>query len=286
VDAGSLIRRVLGERGDLRRIRFREGSRSIECFVPDDSIWIAVKDNLLLHEYERMGINLNAVRGTVLDAGAHAGLFTLRAAVNAERVIALEPNPDMYAILRMNVARNGVQNVETLSRALWTDSGHIDLVEGAHSAATSVFATGQRRFRVEAATIEDVLAGVGQVDLLKLDIEGAEFGVLRSTSPETRERISAIAAELHLNGRPAELPELVQHLLSCGYRVSVLEQPLHYWRDSMVHTLRSWRNLESQTSLKVAVIAIYSLAAAARMLAFRVEADPPELKFLYAVRDR
>jgi FkbM family methyltransferase len=149
VDLGAILRRSFGAKGGLSTVPFRQGGQSIECDVPDDSIWIAVKDDLILREYERVGIDLGAVRGTVIDAGAHAGMFTLQVAVNAEKVIALEPHPMMQNLLRRNIQHKHLQNMEALPSALWVGRDEIGLFQGAHSGATSVFGSGQPTYRVK-----------------------------------------------------------------------------------------------------------------------------------------
>jgi FkbM family methyltransferase len=284
VDVGAVVRRLLGGRGNLRRIRFHEGKRFIEWYVPDDSLWIAVKDNLVLREYEHLGIDLGQVYATVIDAGAHVGLFALRAAVNARKVIALEPHPELHGLLRMNILGNGFDNIEAVPKALWVDGKEIDLIEHSHSAEASVFGKGGRAFHVETTTLDAVVRDAGRVDLLKLDIEGAEFEVLCGCSQETLAQIDRIVAELHLAGRASRLPDLVRRLQSCGFQVGVREQPVHYWGESISRALRSWQDVESLTALKLAVLIVYSLVALGRIVSLPVEPDASKLKFLYAVR--
>ncbi len=284
MDVGSLIRQLLGARGNLRKVRFREQGRQLECYVPDDTLWIGAKDNLVIREYDLMGVQLDAIRGVIVDAGAHAGLFSLRAAVSAQQVVALEPHPEMEALLRLNVTHNASKNIQVLPKALWVDEAGVELVEGSHSAASSVFGNGDRRFRVGSLTLDSVVASVGYVDLLKLDIEGAEFPVLCECQPETLARISSIVAELHLESRSTMLPMLVKHLTAAGYVVTVRETPLHYWRESMRQTLDSWSKLEGLISLKLAVIVIYTLVGLGRIVGLPVEPDAEKLKFLYAVQ--
>ena len=69
---------------------FREEGVELRCTVNEDNLWIAVKDNLLLAEYEREGVSLRDVSGVVVDAGAHVGVFSLLASVHARSVVAIE----------------------------------------------------------------------------------------------------------------------------------------------------------------------------------------------------
>ena len=88
-----------------------EGGVYFRCKVNEDSLWGAVKDNLVLAEYEREGVRLQALSGVVLDAGAHVGTFALLASVHAKRVVALEAHPENYSMLQHNISRNHTTNV-------------------------------------------------------------------------------------------------------------------------------------------------------------------------------
>jgi len=285
VNVGSLVRRILGARGNLRKIRFREAGRVLEWYVPDDTLWLAVKDNLVLSDYEQMGISLPAIKGLVIDAGANVGLFSLRAALYADRVVALEPHPEILPILRLNMFRSASFNVEVRPKALWIDSTGVELVEGQDSAGSSVFGTSGRRFQVESTTLDDLVEEVGKVELLKLDIEGAEFQVLLGCQSETLAQISAIVAEVHLEERAAMLPALVERLRGFGFETVVRERPIHYWRESMRRTITGWSDVVGLTPLKISVITIYSLVGLGRALSLPVEPERDRLKLLYAVRE-
>ncbi len=58
---------------------------------------------------------------TFVDIGAHIGRYTLMAARYASKVIAIEPEPSNFSLLRENVALNGFSNVVTLQPALSMD---------------------------------------------------------------------------------------------------------------------------------------------------------------------
>jgi FkbM family methyltransferase len=281
---GSLTRRMLGAKGNLRRIRLREAGRVVEWYVPDDALWLAVKDNLILREYEQLGISLSAVRGCVIDAGANVGLFCMRAALYADRVIALEPHPEVSLLLRLNAIRNAICNIDVRRTALWTDSAGVQLTEGPSSGAASLYGGTGRKFDVESATLDDLVSDVGEIELVKLDIEGAEFPVLLDCRAETLSHISAIVAEIHLERGDAHLPALVERLEACGFTTAIREPPIHYWIESMRRTISNWPAVMGLTPLKMIIVAIYSAAALGRVLGLPFEPEAEKLKLLFAVR--
>lgn len=286
-DFDRLSRVAVGARGDIRRVVFHEAGRRLECFVPDDSLWGAVKDNLILSEYERGGISLREVTGTVVDAGAHVGLFSLRVAPRASKVIALEPHPINYALLRLNLLRNGLANVQPVQEALWHERGEVDLCEGPRSGQGSLELEHGTAHRVSATSLDAVVAESGPIDLLKLDIEGAEFDVLAGASPETLRQVRSIAAELHMKDREGREFELAERLRSLGFQVTLLDPPLAYWKDSVSRLVRNWRVLERHTRLKVIVLLTYvTVGLLDAAVGVSGTLDPGELKFMYALNPR
>lgn len=135
-----------------------------------------------LHGWLRPGM-------TFVDAGAHVGHYTLLASglVGAGgRVIAFEPHPLLGQVLRRNVERAGCANATVSGLALGRASGAADLILhpsdnfGSSSLRAGAEAGDRPRAPVEVTTLDDYLerAGVPAVDVVKLDVEGAELDVV------------------------------------------------------------------------------------------------------------
>jgi FkbM family methyltransferase len=130
----------------------------------------------------------------VLDIGANVGLFSL---VGAEatglggKILAFEPEPLTYATLIQNLSLNGVENVRALPFALSDRSGKIRLsvpkeVRATYSYGDSYLsinplANDDPTAQIECKRLDDVLAeqGIDRVDLIKIDVEGAEHLCLK-----------------------------------------------------------------------------------------------------------
>jgi FkbM family methyltransferase len=122
---------------------------------------------------------------TVIDVGANIGYNTVYAARRvgpSGRVVAIEPAADNVAVLRENIAANNLPNVVVLPVA--AGRGHEErtlFLRGDHSAVNSLFersiyasVTGVEPVRV--APLDDLVDA--DVDLVKIDVEGAEVEVL------------------------------------------------------------------------------------------------------------
>jgi FkbM family methyltransferase len=118
---------------------------------------------------------------TFVDGGAHIGYFTCQAArLVGPRglVLAFEPAPRNFELLRANVWRNGFGNVVCFPWALGDESAIAPL-------AVSETNTGDNRLGaggdvlVRVARLDDVLAVRPPVDVVKLDVQGWEEAALR-----------------------------------------------------------------------------------------------------------
>ena len=161
---------------------------------------------------------------TILDCGANIGLSVLyfkRLAPRC-RILAFEPDPAIFQVLAKNCAR--LDGVELVNRAVWTAAGNLDFwAEG--SDAGRLASLGERPSdasptRVAAVRLRDYL-GDQPIDLLKLDIEGAEADVLADCADRLG-AIERIFLEYHsLRGRAQRLDEILAILRRAGFRLHI-----------------------------------------------------------------
>lgn len=129
---------------------------------------------------------------TFLDIGAHVGYFTcLAARLVGPRglVLAFEPSPRNYELLLANVWRNGFFNVVCFPWAIGAEPGIVDL----HYSSTNtgdhrVYASepGRRSTPVRVAALDSIDALRPPVDIVKIDVQGAEEAVIRGMSEMLR----------------------------------------------------------------------------------------------------
>lgn len=123
--------------------------------------------------------------GTFIDIGAHIGWYSLYAAkiVGPKgRIYAFEPDPRLFPLLVRNIAENGFTEI---IHAEQKGIAHIDglmkfFLSGAHQAGySSIYSTGIKDpqcIEIRVITLDSFLASQGwpHIDLIKMDIEGAE----------------------------------------------------------------------------------------------------------------
>jgi FkbM family methyltransferase len=122
---------------------------------------------------------------TFIDVGANIGYYTVMAAKLVGprgRVIAFEPDPENFALLKRNIEANGFTNVILEQKALFNKPGTLKLyLEETNKGGHKVFQFGQPRptVEVEAVRLDDYLKNDQRtVDLIKIDTEGAEGAIL------------------------------------------------------------------------------------------------------------
>jgi FkbM family methyltransferase len=137
----------------------------------------------------------------IIDVGAGIGSFSISAASKfpSATVLAFEPNPPTFALLQANVTRNEVPNVEIHPLAVGT-RGSYRLRRTAQSATASAWmgpASNHGEVVEVRGTSLDPFVPAGDIDLLKIDVEGGEIDVLESLATSLSTRIKRLAIEYH-----------------------------------------------------------------------------------------
>ncbi|MBI4229453.1 MAG: FkbM family methyltransferase [Planctomycetes bacterium] len=165
---------------------------------------------------------------TVVDVGAHAGIFACWAARAASgvRVYAYEPSPESFRYLEHNVRANALANVRCMNLGMSEREGAARLYRsgrdtGSHSLFPRAGLHDPADFtEVRLTTLEAAIRdnNLDRIDLLKLDCEGAEFGILFGASPDLLRRVRRLAVECHFKHVPHTREELSEHLSRQGFR--------------------------------------------------------------------
>jgi FkbM family methyltransferase len=156
----------------------------------------------------------------LIDAGANIGASVafFKARCPNAVVHAYEPDPASFRKLVRNVG--SLAGVRLHREAIWTTDGETVLYSSRQGWDSSLIERQGRPVRVACRTLESALreAGLDRVDLVKLDIEGAEFAVLRT--PGVLAGVEALVAELHLDLVPGSTVREARNACD-GFRVTV-----------------------------------------------------------------
>lgn len=172
------------------------------------------------HTFVATGISESSL---VIDAGSHKLEF---ASDLSERfnctVISIEPNTDLA---RLPI--NG--KIKLISAALSCETGEASFVIRDNLESSSLSFNGScellahKTIIVEQTNLSKVMDdfGITYIDLLKLDIEGAEYDVLNGLTPELSEKIAQITVEFHPSlmnqSEIAMYHKVIDHMSSLGF---------------------------------------------------------------------
>jgi FkbM family methyltransferase len=196
-------------RGHLGAVRFR--GRSVGGPDPGRLAWMAT--HIWGGEYDFPGF-VPRKGERVADVGANIGIFSLLAADRGATVTAIEPHPANFTWLERNTAGWAVECRQAAVLGHVPPGGEVTLVEASGHTAHHVAGTHAGEPEGEATPVPAIsfaeLVGEGY-DLVKLDVEGAEFGIVADTPLEVLATLRRLVAEVH---HVAGDPELLRDRLS------------------------------------------------------------------------
>jgi FkbM family methyltransferase len=136
----------------------------------------------------------------ILDVGAGIGEDTIilsHAVTPSGRVIAIEPCPRVFRCLQKTVRLNGLTNVVVISCAVHSRDGVVCMSDGEFYAASTVLDAASAE-RVPARSLGSLFDEIGLVrmDLLKMNIEGAEIDALAGMASH-RHAVRNVAISCH-----------------------------------------------------------------------------------------
>jgi FkbM family methyltransferase len=231
----------------MAELQFVEISSDFGLYTPSTEGWFTEHETTFIYKEIFESDTYAACLGdlpegaVIADVGANIGVFSLfvKSRVPTATVLAFEPVPDVLEALTRNLERHGVDDVRTSAVALGTEAGEITFTyypglpsnstsypEDKEAARAAMAARiGQEpadrlldgvEITVATERLSDALRRQGvdrPIDLLKIDVEGAELDVLRGIDDADWPRIRRVAAEVEdVHGRlDAFRRELTDH---------------------------------------------------------------------------
>lgn len=169
-------------------------------------------------------IDLRGARVCV-DLGANVGMWCFRMAKMYPtcKFIAYEPFPENFKHLEMGITENDLHNIKAINTAVTEDGREIELfMDPTNSGSASMYNAENTMFpkaKVRSVSLAHVVSSVrsiyGPIDMLKVDIEGAEFHLFNGFNDW--DKIKKIYLEVHpvfLVGTDEEKRASIKHLIN------------------------------------------------------------------------
>jgi len=191
---------------------------------------------------------------TVVDVGANEGLWSraVLALARPQRVVAVEPSPDILPLLRKAIGSSN--SVSIVGAAVGSSIGEVQFNVTSHTHSASLLPPRSdvmnafygggyditSQVVVPLTTIDEIMRGTDAVSLLKLDVQGAERAAIegaRETLGRTRWLLIETNFRSHYVGDML-FPELHALLTELGFRLTGMAEPfirqgVALWSDSL-----------------------------------------------------
>lgn len=164
--------------------------------------------------------------GAMVDIGANIGVVSVYAALLGARVIAVEPQRDNLELLRRNLDLNGVTDrVQVLPVAAHRDSGSAYITAWRGNSRV-VFDPQSDADPTPVLSLADLLdeAGVDECDVLKVDIEGAEYALIDGADIETLCRARYLTLEFDDTEGLDTFGAMIAKI-ACGFNTHIIGSP-------------------------------------------------------------
>jgi FkbM family methyltransferase len=207
------------------------------------------------------GFHTQEDRPLIIDCGAHVGLATLYFARRYPQSIihAFEADPNIHNLFRSNVQNSALDNVTSHAKAVWIhddgvsfsisgdDSGHINPEEGT---------------KIPSIRLKNFLEQFDRIEMLKLDVEGAEYEILKDCR-STLNRIRRMVIEVHhLSDEKQRLGGIFSVLEQAGFQYVASDLHAATWtkpgntppfdfisHDKFIMTVFAWQTKSLQDEL-------------------------------------
>lgn len=173
---------------------------------------------------------------TVLDLGANGGGFLLalkRLGWSIRRAVTVELNPHTHSRLALNILRNipnSHECVRMLNGAAGANDGKLSVTLGRGSVGDSIYRPDEMGHNYELPcyslqTLCEYFPESEEIDLCKIDIEGAEYDLINNADPKNFRRIRNIIIEIH-DEAGDKSDDLANRIVAFGFERVIPSRPL------------------------------------------------------------
>ncbi len=184
----------------------------------------------LMEEVYVKGSHFNQINyteyGTIIDAGANIGAFTINASSKTRdsNFILVEPEAKNCIDLDKNLKSNNVKDYQIVRKGLWSSDGEMSFFTSNRAGEHSLIENEKKtKVTIEILKLESLFKQfhVTAPVLLKMDIEGAELEVIRSSIEFLKEQqnLTLLIEALHFVDNKETYKELIPLLNDNGFEI-------------------------------------------------------------------
>jgi FkbM family methyltransferase len=220
----NLSKKHRSEQKELTRLnllpRFVEGKTVLwgkDFYFVDANTFLYGKEEIINKEIYKFSPDTNSP--LIIDCGSNIGLSIVyfKKLFPNSRVMSFEPDEKIFETLAKNVRSFNLQNVDLRNEAVWIENGSLEFrKEGGFSGRLALPGDHENIISVKTKRLKDLLKS--KTDFLKLDIEGAEYDVIKDCEEELK-NISFLFIEYHSHkAKEQTLGEILEILRNNDFR--------------------------------------------------------------------
>ena len=188
---------------------------------------MALTNVWLTKEYSRTGFEIKD-DDLIIDIGSHIGLFVLLVSKKCKsgKIFCFEPIMENYELLLKNLQDNHISNVYPFNIAVSDREQKIKVYLNSDQAGHSIYLESTSYVNVQSTTLKMIMDDnrIERCNLLKIDCEGAEYGIIESLPDQYLNKIDKMVIEYHFaNVKSEPLDRLVHKLNSNSFKIDLVK---------------------------------------------------------------
>ena len=212
--------------------------------IADAYVFLTQFDEIVRREIYRF--NSRSAKPLILDVGANIGVSVayFKWLYPDARIIAFEPDPQLFELLRTNIASLGLRNIQLINKAVWCEDTSLGFCAQGADASRIVKSGDPQTAVVETVSLRGYIDE--PIAMLKVDIEGAETTVLESIG-DLMGQVENIFVEYHsFQSEPQSLDRILSVLGVGGLRIYL--EPVYEVRQPFIERRRD-RGMDAQFNI-------------------------------------
>lgn len=204
--------------GKKRYTRYTVSFNGFKISVVDMKSFIYQYQEIFMNQC--YAFNTDSEKPVIYDCGANIGTSVLFFAKYHPKatIKAFEPSPSVFEVLKNNVQKNGIKNVELYQKAVWIKNEELEFNDEGSDNGSIRGGANTNKIKVQALDFLEIINKEIKIDLIKIDIEGAE-NVLLPHIKSALPKIEKIFIEYHsFNNEEQKLAELLLLLTQNNFR--------------------------------------------------------------------
>jgi len=187
-------------------------------------------EELFLEETYKFNSDIETPR--IIDCGANTGLSVIyfKRLFPKSKISAFEPDTEIFTVLKENLHTFGYDDVELINKAVWNKNGSIKFLASGGVGGRISEDENEQTLEMPTSRLRDLLDE--EIDFLKIDIEGAEFDVIKDCASKLK-NVKNLFIEYHsLEKNEQKLDEILKIMKDAGFKFYIKEawnnQPMPY----------------------------------------------------------